>query len=117
MASINNAIESQYLRLSISVATSLAVAFASWFLIGYCPRSAAGIDALENIYFWAGQACENQQGLGGSFYIFASFWILALQSLLTFAILSASPRASRNYMKTGAIAIVFLGIYLLLFAL
>ena len=104
------------LRILLSIVMSLAVAFASWLLIGYCPRNMAGITALKNAWFWAGQACDNQNGFGAIGFIPVSIWLVAVQTALNFGILSPKTRTATKYISVITLSITFFILYLLMFA-
>jgi hypothetical protein len=105
-------------RVWISIVTAVAVALASWLLIGRCPEMMSGIEALQRTWFWAGQACANQFGDGaGVFPLFGSCWLVAIQTTLNFGVLSPSTRRATKLISMTALAILFFILYMLIFVL
>jgi hypothetical protein len=100
----------------LSIVISVAVAYLAWFIIGYCPRTPAQIDALTKTWFWAGQACANQQGDGGgTFAYFGFIWLIVIQTALNAGVLLPTTRTVTKYISVTALAIVFFLVYMLMF--
>jgi hypothetical protein len=106
-----------FLFVLLSIVIAIAVAYLSQVILGYCPRTPAGIDALKNIFFWAGYACERQLGPSVIAAIPLFFLFIIIHAATNIGTLFQSKTPATAYSRVGLLAVLFFILYLLLFTI